>query len=466
MSTLIASSQPLAVLLAERERRRRAREAEASTFAGWLASVAPSLDWTPPHLVLLRQRLEEVAAGKLRRLIVSLPPRHGKSTLAVHFAAWLIERRQLARVLIATASIDLAILFSRQARRLLDGRIQFAEDMNRAASWETTIGGGLRAAGVGTRIVGRGFDLCIVDDPIGSAEDAASAAERERVWEWLHADVFTRREPDAAIVLVMTRWHEDDPIGRLLAGETAGDWTAINLPALADDEDPLDRKPGAALWPARFDAEALEEIRRELGEQRWSSLYQGKPTPREGALFAVLKIPIVDQAPAGLRAVRAWDLAATAGAGDWTAGVKLTGPDADGRFYVVDVVRGRWEPSERNRMIRATAALDGQDVEIRGPQDPGAAGVEAAGAFIRLLAGYSVKVATVTGDKVTRADPLASQLNAGNVAIVRAPWVREYVEELRRFPLGAHDDQVDASADAFAALAVKDEEVGVQSWLV
>src|SRR6185369_13014740 len=146
--------------------------------------------------------------------------------------------------------------------------------------------------------------------------------------------------------------------------------------------------------------------------------------------------------------VRAWDTAASDGKGDFTAGV-LMGVDESGRFYIGDVVRGQWETDERNRIVRQTAEIDGPDVGIRGAQDPGSAGKHAALAFVRLLAGFAVMTEAVSGQKTTRADPFSAQVNAGNVTLIRGEWNRAFVEELRTFPLGMNDDQVDAAADAF-----------------
>jgi predicted phage terminase large subunit-like protein len=147
-------------------------------------------------------------------------------------------------------------------------------------------------------------------------------------------------------------------------------------------------------------------------------------------------------------------MAATENDGDYTAGVKLAGPDATGLWYVVDVRRGRWGTDTRNQEIKAAALSDGTSVKIRGPQDPGAAGKEAAKAFVRMLAGYTVKTAMVSGAKEVRADPFSAQVNAGNVRLLRGDWNAAFIEELRTFPGGKHDDQVDAVSDAFAELAV------------
>jgi predicted phage terminase large subunit-like protein len=149
-------------------------------------------------------------------------------------------------------------------------------------------------------------------------------------------------------------------------------------------------------------------------------------------------------------------MAATRGAGDHTAGVRIDGPDKDGLWYVSDVKRGQWDTDERNRIIRQTAEEDGRAVRVIGPQDPGAAGVEAAKAFVRLLTGFAATVERETGPKEVRADPFSAQVNAGNVRLVRGPWNRAFVDELRQFMPGvdnAADDQVDAAAGAFNALA-------------
>ncbi len=157
--------------------------------------------------------------------------------------------------------------------------------------------------------------------------------------------------------------------------------------------------------------------------------------------------------PAGLRMCRAWDLAASSGTGDYTAGVKL-GQSAEGLWYVLDVRRGQWPPDERDAVMRQSAQLDAGAVKIRLAQDPGQAGVDQAQRLTRMLAGYSVRSERVTGDKPTRAGGLAAQINAGNVRLVRGSWNASFLEELRQFPQGRNDDQVDAAADAFNELTL------------
>jgi predicted phage terminase large subunit-like protein len=167
--------------------------------------------------------------------------------------------------------------------------------------------------------------------------------------------------------------------------------------------------------------------------------------------FHVDKLQIVDTVPAGARSCRGWDKAATAGGGDWSVGVKIAkGPD--GIFYIEDVKRGQWDTASRDRTIRQTAELDGRACKIKGEQEPGSGGKESAENFIRLLSGFPVSTEPATNAKEVRADPFSSQVNAGNVRLVKGDWNRAYISELQSFPHGKHDDQVDASSLAFNEL--------------
>ena len=257
----------------------------------------------------------------------------------------------------------------------------------------------------------------------------------------------------------MTRWHEDDLAGRLLLIE-AERWRVLSLPAAAGADDPLGRAPGEPLWPEWESGAELADKRRALGERDWSALYQQNPRPAEGALFRVRRIPILDAAPAGGRAARGWDLAATAAVGtedpDWTVGLKL-GRLRDGTFVVLDVVRLRGAPDEVHSAIINTAGIDGREVLIGLPQDPGQAGKGQVQYLARRLAGFRVEASPETGDKATRATPVASQVNVGNIGLVRAPWNQALLDELAAFPSGRHDDQVDALARAFGLLVAPPE---------
>lgn len=442
------------------------------SFRAFIARVNPRFQFYP-HCETLIGALQDVADGKIERLMVFEPPRHGKSELVSRlFPAYYLHRYPERFFGLCSYAAELAYTFSRNAR---DNYRSAGHDLKGDAAavkqWETGKGGGLWAAGVGGPITGKGFHLGSIDDPLKNAEDAGSKAIRDKQWDWYQSTFLTREEPNAAQLLTLTRWNEDDLAGRIIkqARETGEVWHVLVLEAVKTETPPdfpeqfviLDdeREPGDALCPPRYDADKLAKIKGRIGPYYWGALYQQHPTPKEGTTFKVGNLQYIDadEVPAGLRACRAWDLAATEGGGDFTAGVKIA-QDGDGSTYVLDAVLGQWDSSKRNARMMETAAQDGTGVQIRLPQDPGQAGKEQKEALIRMLSGYPVKALPISGDKETRAEPFSSQVNAGNVYIVRGAWSSAFVEELRAFPNGAHDDQVDAAADAF-------NETAITSWL-
>ena len=425
-------------------------------FHYFLKWSRPSWSWHWPHLLEMQKVLQAVADDEIQNAMFLVPPQHGKTEQnTIGFSAWLLHRDLATRVALAAYNQELANRFSRSARRLAtEIGIPLIGDRAAVQEWQTIDGGGVRAVGIGAGLTGNPVDIGIIDDPIKDREEAESQKLRDGHWEW-YTDVWMTRNPRHQ-VLTLTPWHHDGLQARILNSPQAGRWHVVKLPALALEGDPLGRAPGEALCPERVTREELES-RRQMNAYTFEALYQCNPTPREGALFKVGMLRFVDAAPAGLPTVRVWDLAATAGGGDYTAGVLMAGPDADGVFYVVDVVRGQWDATERNRIIRRTAEQDGVEVRVGIPQDPGAAGKEVVASLKRLLAGYAVYDETETGSKEVRADPLAAQVGAGNVALVRASWNSNLVEEFRSFPLGKNDDQVDAAARAFNKLAKKRE---------
>ena len=418
------------------------------------------------HCQIIADAAERVASGEVKRLMLFVPPRHSKSeTISRLFTAYYLRKFPEKWVGLTSYSADLAYVLSRasQDNYLSSGGSMLA-GVGAVKHWETGKGGGLWAAGVGGPITGKGFDLGLIDDPIKNAEEAASEIIREKQKEWYNSTFYTRAEPDAAIVIIQTRWHEDDLSGWLLAQEDEQPeyWHIVSLPALAEEPQSFPptctqeadwREIGEALCPERFTADRLRKIQERIGGYYFDSLYQQRPSAKEGEFFKVAQLQIVDAPPAGLRMCRAWDLAASSGTGDYTAGVKL-GQSTEGLWYVLDVRRGQWPPDERDAVMRQSAQLDAGAVKIRLAQDPGQAGVDQAQRLTRMLAGYSVRSERVTGDKPTRAGGLAAQINAGNVRLVRGSWNASFLEELRQFPQGRNDDQVDAAADAFNELTL------------
>jgi predicted phage terminase large subunit-like protein len=429
---------------AEAELRRR-------DFGEWLTYVTPNWSWYWPHLVAVRKQLARITAGENNRLMIFLHPRLGKSEMTtIRYPVWRLERNPELKIIAGAYNQTLASKFGRKARRIaIERGLELAHDRAAADDWETVAGGGFRAVGVGAGITGLGGDLIVIDDPIKNREEANSEAYRNRVWEWYTDDLYTRLEPGGSIVLIMTRWHEDDLAGRLLGDKGGDDWTVVRIPALAETQkdrddyhkraylpvgepDPLGRKPGQATCPDRYNGDTLERIRGVLGNS-FHALYQQRPTAPEGDMFKRAWFEIVNEVPDNARRIRYWDKAGTQGGGKFTCGVLLA---CDGKdFYVNDLVRGQWSAGA---------------VWIE--QEPGSGGKESAENTIRNLAGFKVFADKVTGDKVSRAEPFAAQCEGGNVKLRKASWNRGYLDRITAFPHGTYADDVDASSGAFNKL--------------
>ncbi len=300
----------------------------------------------------------------------------------------------------------------------------------------------------------------IVDDPLKNAEEAASSVIREKHKDWWQSTWYTRQEPDAALVVVQTRWNEDDLSGWLLSEEQGDEperWHIVSMAAIKQDGQ-IDvpatctleadgRDIGTALCEERYPVERLLAIKARVGAYYWSALYDQRPSPREGNMFKRAWFEIVNAVPADAIRVRFWDKAASDNKGDYTAGVKIA--CSNGIYYIEDVVRGQWSSGERDKVIRQTAVIDGRDVTQYAEEEPGSSGKDASLAFVNLLVGFAAKGIRSTGDKVIRADAFASQAEVGNVKVVKGEWNRAFLEEITSFPTGAHDDQVDGASGAF-----------------
>ena len=433
----------------------------------------------PAHR-LIASTLERVIKGKVRRLMVFAPPQHGKSQLAsVHLPAFWMAKRPNDPIILTSYAASLAYSKSREARNLLEYP-EYADlfpgiETDRASRavdhWELCHPhrGGMLAAGVGGPITGHGAALGIIDDPFENWQQAHSQTIRDRVWDWYRTTFRTRVWENGAIVLIMTRWHEDDLAGRLLLDQ-GDDWTVLRLPAIGETQedrdrrnerlgqpvggpDPLDREPGEPLCPTRFSAEALAELRRDVGSLAWEGQYMGSPTLPQGNRFKRDWFEIVKRAPARMTRVRYWDLAGTEDAGARTAGIRMG--VQDGIYYVEDATFGQWATGQRNKIMLQTAKLDGTTVPIWFEQEPGSSGLDTARALIKFLAGFTVRPDRVTGSKDIRQEPFAAQAEAGNVKLVQGSWNGAYIEEMCAIPNGRFRDMGDASAGAFNKLARK-----------
>lgn len=353
-------------------------------------------------------------------------------------------------------------------------------------------GGVVRSAGVGAGITGFGAGLIVIDDPVKSRADAESKNNREKVDDWFKNDIYTRMEPDASIILISTRWHEDDLAGRLVKEMQDGgeEWEVVSLPALAEakqmengeltidnekngkqivhsplsivhSEDPLGRKPGQALCPQRYGVKTLERYRRKLGSYAFSALYQQRPAAAEGGQFKREWFKkIVDLPPAGLRWKRGYDLAvSTKTTADYTASFRVAF-DRHGDLYIADGFRKRIEYPEQRRYIE----------ERMRSEDATEHGVEAAmhgKAVVQelrrdaSLRRYALREVKVSADKLTRALAWLNLAEAGKVVLVRGPWIGEFVDEVAAFPSGRHDDQIDAVSTAVNMLTLVKKNYGM-----
>ena len=404
---------------------------------------------TARHHTEIAAHLEAVERGEIDRLMVIEPPRHGKSELVSRrFPAWYLGRNPTHGVIGASYNSDLAMDFGREVRSIVRSpeshaifpELDLAVDSKAADRWHTNQGGGYVAAGVGTAVTGRDSDLFLIDDPLKDREDANSQRMRDRLHGWYSAVVQSRLPK--AIILVQTRWHEDDLAGRLMADMADGGekWVILHHPALRD---------GKALWPEKYPAEQLERIRRNMLPSDWSALFQGTPTPDEGDYFQEHWFRWYDTAPAQLHKYGASDYAITAKDGDYTVHV-VAGVDPDDNLYILDMARGQWNSLEAVEAGITLMRRHSSPKPLMGWIEEKAQIEKAIGPFLnkRLKEDkfypFRVQMPT-TGDKQARAQSFRGRAAMGKVYLPKsAPWVHDLMSEFLMFPNGTNDDQVDA----------------------
>lgn len=449
-------------------------------------------DYEPaPFHTLIAAELDRFVSGEVPRMILCMPPQHGKSELVSRMLpAYILGREPDTKIITASYADELASRMNLDVQRYIDSpsyqslfpgtrlasaattseRRAMREGLRarRTAKFFEVVGrrGSYRSAGVGAGIAGMPADVAIIDDPVKDAEQAESEVTLEKVWTWYTGVLMTRIRPPGRVLVTMTRWHELDLVGRLIdmAGQGGEQWQVVRLPAIHEAGDALHRhaqdvrEPGAALWPDRYPVDVLRVRRATQGGYQWEGLYQQRPTPPGGAVFkrAWFKIVTPEVMPGryvpGVTRCRYWDSAATADGGDWTVGA-LVSRQPDGTILVEDVLRVQAGPLEVDALIRQTAALDGVEVMIREEQEPGSSGKAIVHARQRTLAGWAYRGEPVDQKKELRWRPFAAQAEAGKVALVQGPWNATFLDELQRVPGGKHDDQADAASGAFLTLA-------------
>lgn len=449
------------------------RELASRSFAEFVRMAWPVLE---PAQVLkwgwsldaICQHLEAVTNGDIKRLLMNVPPGCMKSLLTgVLWPAWEWgpKGRSSLRYLGTAHKDPLAVRDNLKCRRLIQSEwyqtrwpIKLTSDQNAKTKFENSFTGFREAMAFGSMTGSRG-DRVILDDPL-SVDHANSDADLKAAELTFTEALPTRvNNDDSAIVVIMQRLHQKDTAGIILSKEL--EYVHLCLPMRFEIErkcatrigfvDPR-TVDGELLFPERFPEATVADLEKTMGSYAAAGQLQQRPAPREGGMFKKSWFPIVRAIPAGTRFVRGWDLAATEGAGDWTAGIKI-GRQKNGRFIIVDVARDRLSSAGVERLLVNTASYDGYECEIDLPQDPGQAGKSQASYYVKQLAGYNVKTSPESGSKETRAGPLSAQAEAGNVDVLEAPWNEAFFNELCIFPNGTKD-QVDGASRAFNRLVL------------
>ncbi len=390
---------------------------------------------------MIAQKLEAVERGDIDRLMIFMPPRHGKSELASkRFPAWCLGRNAHRQIIAASYNSDLASDFGRHVRNIVAApefmsvfpEVSLAADSQAANRMNTNRGGAYVAAGVGTAITGRGADIALIDDPFKDREEADSERRRDLVWDWYRSTLYTRLMPGGAVVLIQTRWHEDDLAGRLLAQEP-DQWDVLELPAISD--------AGEALWPEWYNLPALERIKATVGPREWSALYQQRPQPDDGTFFQRAWFKEWETLPA-LRFYGTSDYAVTDGDGDYTVH-RIWGIDAAGAIYRVDGWRGQttsdvWIERKLDLIAKwKPLAWFGEAGVIKKAIEPMLKRrMLERKVFCRLEWLASV------ADKPTRARSFQAMAASGRVYLEAGADMSEFLV----FPAGKHDDDVDTAS--------------------
>lgn len=447
----------------------------ARPFRTYVDVCNPRYRWYR-HCQTLGDALQGVADGSIKRLMVFEPPRHGKSEEASRlFPGYYLERHPEQWVGLASYAAGLAFTLSRNAR---DNYQRAGNHVHPGASgveqWETLEGGGMWAAGVGGPITGKGAHLLLVDDPIKNAEEAGSEIIREKHKDWWRSTFYTRAEPDAAIVVIQTRWHEDDLAGWLLSQELDEDperWHVLNLEAIKEEvPQPFPpscttladwRRPGEALCPERYPIEKLRRMERRIGGYYFGALYQQRPTALAGDVFKRewwqfyttpdTPIPGIRMLPPTLdRVIQSWDMAfKDEEQNDYVSGQVWARRFTD--LYLLDRINDRLSFTAS---CDAVETMSGKWPAARGKYIEDKANGPAIINSLRRQVGGIVPVKP-DGGKVARAyavQPYVEGLQCYLPHPRIAPWVEDFIRQLAQFPRGSHDDDVDAATQALNIL--------------
>ena len=466
-------TQPLDVIDAERQRRKKQPKTPAE-----FAMIASRGRWLRArHLDILSERLKSLAEAKIKRLIVTMPPRHGKSELCSRFfPAWYLGTHPDNRIILCSYEANYAATWGGKARDILQEYgpqsfgVAISDDSTARDDWRIEgREGGMVTAGVGGPITGKGANVLIIDDPVKNAEQAHSKTYRDKTWDWWQSTAYTRLEPNASVLVIQTRWHEDDLAGRLLREPDEDDddelWEILNLPALAEEDTPdaMGRKPGEALWPERWPAAKLEKRKKRFGSYTWTALYQQRPRPADGEAFKRSDLRFYDEPETGLYRLHRED------GNEWTV------PASDCQtFATLDVAATEKQSSDYSvlQLWRLTPSADlilfyqwrdrkqtpqviNTVLEVCRQFNVEMIGVEATGVglpvYQSLVQRGELRVVKLNakGDKLLRSQAAQFRTEAHMVHLPKgnsndACRYMDFLLELESFPRAPHDDTVDA----------------------
>jgi len=412
----------------------------------------------------LAEKLEQVERGEILRLIVSVQPRVGKSELvSKKFPAWVEGRDPYKQMIIAGYGDEFVKEFGREVRETMESpfykqvfpRTKLRRNAKAANRQQTTAGGILTFAGLGGQLTGKGADILIIDDPIKNEEDARSKATKDKIWRGFTKDALSRvMGTGGAIIVTATRWAEDDLIGRLIdpdlgyvSEKEAKKWTVVNIPAFAEENDPLGREVGELLWPERTPLAFLESFR-ELDPAGFAALYMGRPSPPEGDFFKRDNIReyTAQELPSNLRYYAASDHAVSLEQKRDSTCMGVVGVDENDNIYIMpDLI---WAQLDAEDQVESMITLMQGHKPMAWWAEKGHIS-QSIGPFLRKrMVEEKVYINIIekvpVKDKQTRAQPIQGRMSMGKVYFPKhAPWYAEAVEQLLNFPNGAHDDFVD-----------------------
>lgn len=440
------------------------------------------IGWWPRQVSYHLQRFYMLwKNGHRPKMLLMAPPQHGKSRGVEDFLGWFHGHEPDAKTIFASFSDDLGVKTNGVLQRIFD------DEKYRLAFPDTQISplsggegrryirttklleflehrGSFRNTTVNGQINGKTLNLGVVDDPIKGRAEASSLQMRDKAWNWLMDDFFSRFDDLAGMIMTMTRWHLDDPGGRFL--EKFPDTIVLRYPAEATPEsikkNKEPRKVGEVLFPEFKSAAFIAERKAAYTAASWASLYQQSPIVAGGEMFPIEQIRIVGAFNRReiKKSIRYWDKAGTRDAGKRTAGVLMHEMES-GQWLVEDVTKGQWDHYTREQRIKQVAEIDDANAingirpDIWVEQEPGSGGKESAERTILNLKGHNCFADKVTGEKEFRAEPYAAQVQGGNIMILRKEWNKDFLDEHETYPSGRFKDQIDAAAGAFSKLVAK-----------